>query len=94
MSLMCSIAACKAKAGMCTHEKVTSGVIALLVVGFVVAKGFRRSTPEEVIQLCDYGCRMRAAVHAQQVHDQIATAGAQGPLQIGDAPDPADRPCL
>jgi hypothetical protein len=38
MSLMCSIAACKAKAGMCTHEKVT-GVIALLVVGFVVAKG-------------------------------------------------------
>jgi len=25
---------------MCTHEKVTSGVIALLVVGFVVAKGF------------------------------------------------------
>ena len=40
MSLMCSIPACKAKAGMCTHEKVTSGVIALLVVGFVVAKGF------------------------------------------------------
>ena len=39
MSLMCSIAACKAKAGMCTHEKVTA-VIALLVVGFVVAKGF------------------------------------------------------
>jgi hypothetical protein len=37
---MCSIAARKAKAGMCTHEKVTSGVIALLVVGFVVAKGF------------------------------------------------------
>jgi hypothetical protein len=40
MSLMCSIAACKAKAGMCTHEKVTAAVIALLVVGFVVAKGF------------------------------------------------------
>jgi hypothetical protein len=39
MSLMCSIATCKAKAGMCTHEKMTAGVIALLVVGFVVAKG-------------------------------------------------------
>jgi len=25
---------------MCTHDKVTAGVIALLVVGFVVAKGF------------------------------------------------------
>jgi hypothetical protein len=37
---MCSIAACKAKAGMCTHEKVTAAVIVLLVVGFVVAKGF------------------------------------------------------
>jgi len=24
---------------MCTHEKMTAGVIALLVVGFVVAKG-------------------------------------------------------
>jgi len=24
---------------MCTHEKVTAGAIALLVVGFVVAKG-------------------------------------------------------
>ena len=40
MSLMFSIPACKAKAGMCTHEKVTAGVIALLVVGFVMAKGF------------------------------------------------------
>ena len=39
MSLMCSIAACKAKAGMCTHEKVAAGLIALLVVGLVVAKG-------------------------------------------------------
>jgi len=38
MSLMCSIAACKAKAGLCTHEKVTAGVIALLVIGFVAAK--------------------------------------------------------
>jgi len=34
-----TIAACKAKAGMCTHEKVAAGVIALLVVGLVVAKG-------------------------------------------------------
>jgi len=25
---------------MCAHEKVAAGVIALLVVGFVVAKGF------------------------------------------------------
>jgi len=25
---------------MCAHEKVATGVIALLVVGFVVAKGF------------------------------------------------------
>jgi len=40
MSMMCSIAACKAKAGMCTHEKVTAGVVVLLVVGFAVAKGF------------------------------------------------------
>ena len=39
MSLMCSIAACKTKAGMCTHEKVTAGVVVLLVVGFAVAKG-------------------------------------------------------
>jgi hypothetical protein len=37
---MCSIAACNAKAGMCTHEKVTAGMIALLVVSFLVAKGF------------------------------------------------------
>ena len=40
MSLMCSIAACKAEAGMCTHEEVTAGVVALLAVGFVVAEGF------------------------------------------------------
>ena len=40
MSLMCSIAACKTKAGMCTHEKVAAGVVVLLVVGFAVAKGF------------------------------------------------------
>ncbi len=40
MSLVCSIPACQAKAGMCTHEKVTAGVIALLAVGFVMAKSF------------------------------------------------------
>ncbi len=39
MSVMCSIAACKAKAGMCMHEKVATGLIVLLVVGLVVAKG-------------------------------------------------------
>ena len=38
MSLMCSIAACKAKAGTCTHEKVAAALIALLVVGFFAAK--------------------------------------------------------
>jgi len=37
---MCSIDACKAQAGMCTHEKVTAGLIVLLVVGFVAAKSF------------------------------------------------------
>ncbi len=40
MSLMCSNAACKAKAGMCTHEKMTAGVVVLLAVGFGVAKAF------------------------------------------------------
>jgi hypothetical protein len=39
MSMMCSIAACKAKAGMCAHEKMAAGVVVLLVVGFAVAKG-------------------------------------------------------
>ncbi len=40
MSMMCSIAACKAKAGMCTHEKIMAGVIVLAAVGFAVAKSF------------------------------------------------------
>jgi len=38
MSLMCSMAACKAKTGMCTHEKV--GAVVLIAVGVVAAKGF------------------------------------------------------
>ena len=38
MSLMCSKAACKAKAGMCTHEKMMAGLVVLLAVGFGVAK--------------------------------------------------------
>src|SRR5207245_1725733 len=29
------------KAGMCTHEKVTAGVVVRLAVGFAVAKSFR-----------------------------------------------------
>ena len=32
------------------------------------------STPVTVIRIRDYGPRMRTAVHAQQVHDQIAHA--------------------
>ena len=40
MSLMCSQAACKAKVGMCTHEKTVAGVVVLLAVGFVVARTF------------------------------------------------------
>src|SRR2546428_10294760 len=39
-------------------------------------KGVRpvSSTPVKVIRMRDYGPRMRTAVHAQQVHDQIAQA--------------------
>ncbi len=37
---MCSKAACKAKAGMCAHEKTMAGVVVVLAVGFVVAKAF------------------------------------------------------
>ncbi len=40
MSLMCSQAACKAKVGMCKHEKTVAGVVVLLAVGFVVARAF------------------------------------------------------
>lgn len=38
MSLMCSKAACKAKLGMCTHEKTMAIVLVLLSVGFVAGK--------------------------------------------------------
>lgn len=40
MSLMCPQAVCKAKAGMCTHEKVMAGVIVLIAVGLVAWRGF------------------------------------------------------
>ena len=40
MSLMCANAPCKAKTGMCTHEKMTAGAVVLLAVGFSVAKAF------------------------------------------------------
>ena len=33
MAVMCSLAVCKAQAGMCGHEKVTLSVTALLVAG-------------------------------------------------------------
>lgn len=33
MSVMCSLAICKAQAGMCGHEKVMLSVAALLVAG-------------------------------------------------------------
>jgi hypothetical protein len=40
MSLMCSQAVCKEKAGVCPHEKVTAGVVVLIVVGFVAGRDF------------------------------------------------------
>ncbi len=33
MSVMCSLAMCKAQAGMCGHEKVMLGVAVILAVG-------------------------------------------------------------
>ena len=33
MSVMCSMQACKAQAGMCGHEKVMFGVALLLAIG-------------------------------------------------------------
>jgi hypothetical protein len=33
MAIMCSMQACVAKAGMCSHEKVMLGIAALLVAG-------------------------------------------------------------
>jgi hypothetical protein len=37
---MCSQAVCKAKAGMCTREKVAAGVVVLIAVGFVAGRGW------------------------------------------------------
>ena len=34
MSVMCTLAACKAQAGLCGHEKTMLGVAILAVVGF------------------------------------------------------------
>lgn len=33
MSVMCSLAACKAQAGMCGHEKMMLGVAVILAMG-------------------------------------------------------------
>lgn len=33
MAIMCSMQACMAKAGMCSHEKLMLGIAALAVVG-------------------------------------------------------------
>ena len=40
MSLMCSAAGCKEKAGMCKHEKMLAGLVVVLVVGYVAGKAF------------------------------------------------------
>jgi hypothetical protein len=34
MAIMCSLAVCKAQAGMCGHEKVMLSVAALAAIGF------------------------------------------------------------
>ncbi|MEK7377804.1 MAG: hypothetical protein AABZ71_02775 [Candidatus Binatota bacterium] len=39
MAMICPKATCKAKAGMCTHEKTTA-VVVLLAVSFVAGKVF------------------------------------------------------
>jgi len=49
MSLMCANAACKAKTGMCTHEKMTAGAVVLLAVGFSVARLLVSSDGEPVV---------------------------------------------
>jgi hypothetical protein len=36
MSVMCSLAACKAQEGLCGHEKVMFGIALLAAVGFSV----------------------------------------------------------
>ncbi len=38
MAMMCPLEGCKAKHGMCGHEKMMVGIVILMVVGFVVAK--------------------------------------------------------
>jgi hypothetical protein len=38
MALMCPLEGCKAKLGMCGHEKMMLGIVILVVVAFVVAK--------------------------------------------------------
>jgi hypothetical protein len=38
MSLMCSLKGCKEKQGMCTHEKVMLGLIAIIVLVVLIVK--------------------------------------------------------
>lgn len=38
MAMMCPLEGCKAKLGMCGHEKMMLGIVILVVVAFVVAK--------------------------------------------------------
>jgi hypothetical protein len=38
MAMMCPLDGCKAKHGMCGHEKMMVGIVILVVVAFVVAK--------------------------------------------------------
>ncbi len=40
MSMMCPMEGCKKAAGMCKHEKMMLGLVALLVVGFIAGKAF------------------------------------------------------
>jgi hypothetical protein len=35
MAIMCSLAVCKAQAGMCGHEKVMFSIVALAAIGLV-----------------------------------------------------------
>lgn len=38
MSLMCSMEGCKKQSGMCKHEKMMAGLVAVAVVAFVAGK--------------------------------------------------------
>jgi len=38
MALMCPLEGCKAKHGMCNHEKMMIGIVVLVVVALVAAK--------------------------------------------------------